>query len=336
MITDINSRSECTLRDGTDKLNIFTAPMSTVVSLENMDIFNENGIIPILPRNIDYDIRLQWLTNKEPKYNYGVAFSLTEINDLFDYYVDNNLIKNNIFICIDIANGHMKSLYEKVKRLKSISRNIKIMIGNIANPETYEIACLAGVDYCRVGIGSGTMCLTSSNTGIHVPLASLIWDMADIKENFLRKDEFATKIVADGGIKNYSDVIKYHYIGADYVMIGTIFAQCDESPGEITIIDGIFPKYKSKMIYGMASKRGQIDLFKGKNKSDDEISSYKTAEGKEEMLEIKYNIPGWTQNMRDYLKSAMSYTGIRRLEDFIGDKKLVRFLTPYAAIGFNK
>lgn len=283
IISNINSRSECNpYKDS--YLPIFTAPMSTVVDLENILVFNRNHIIPILPRNIDIGIRLI------NSLVYWSAFSLQEFEKYFCIKLD-----NQYNVLIDIANGHMYKLYKLVEKAKSLNPQLKIMVGNIANPDTYIACNNAGVDFVRVGIGAGNGCITSSNTAIHYPMASLVYKCWKIKEQL----QGTTKIIADGGIRNYSDVIKALALGADYVMIGSLFAQCKESAGEKT--NGMVN------FYGMASKEGQCDLNGNKTK---------TAEGIVKQLPVKYTLRQWSTNMADYLKSAMSYCNIRDIQDF--------------------
>ena len=247
IISDINSRSECNpfVDDINNLLPIFTAPMASVVNEDNLDIFLKNGIIPIVPRNIDIE-RRKYLINEQR----WVALSLKEFEDLFitnsqDRQGDSN---THYFICVDIANGHMNSLYTKCAMTKELSNKLgyklTIMTGNIANPDTYKWICnfnirykMKVIDFIRVGIGGGSGCITTSNVSTHYPQASLIDECYNIKKQLLLETEdedILPKIIADGGIRNYDHVIKALALGADYVMIGSLFAQCIESAGEKT------------------------------------------------------------------------------------------------------
>lgn len=304
-ISTIKHRSECNpFYD--EMLPIFTAPMSAVIDDRNYNIFKDNKVIPIIPRNINIFIRKELLIKGE-----WVALGLEEFHNLFIREpLDNNLPYK---VCIDIANGHMKSLLDLVKKVKKTFHNITIMTGNIANPETIEYYIEAGVDYVRLGIGTGEACITSSNVGIHYPIASLIDETVQRQKVYLYNHPKynPVKLIADGGIRNYSDVIKALALGADYVMIGGLFAQCEESCGEI------IEKAGNKLyhqFYGMASAKGQIDLQGKKTK---------TSEGICKEIEITTTLPQWTSNMIAYIRSAMSYVGAVDLKSFINTSCIV-------------
>lgn len=336
-ISTIKSRSEIKI----DSFNIFTAPMSTVVNENNLDLWIKNKIIPIIPRNISLEKRTEYI-----KKGYWVAIGLKEAEDLFikeKIDISENIRYN---ICIDIANGHMEYLYDLCYNIKKnffdlgYINNISIMTGNIANPDTYEYLCGINkchffelnkcniVDYIRVSIGSGSGCLTSSNLGIHYPIASLIDKCYQLKYGF--GDFCCPKIIADGGIKNYDNIIKAFALGADYVMIGGLFAGFFESAAEFVDENECYYakkdnasenakreciEYKQpyKKFYGMSTKYAQKLIGK----------SNKTSEGKLKNIKVKYTIKQWSDNMDSYLRSALSYCGCHSLEEFIGNINLI-------------
>lgn len=160
-VSYVEHRSECNpfksvniLGGEKSMLPIFTAPMSTVVDDENADLFIKNSIIPIVPRNIPIEKRIEMLCN-----GYWVALSMTEFET---YLTDKDIVYTNpIHTLIDVANGHMEKIFQVSKKAKEIHKNIEIMAGNIANPATYEKYCEAGIDYVRVGIGGGSGCIVS-------------------------------------------------------------------------------------------------------------------------------------------------------------------------------
>lgn len=135
-------------------LPIFTAPMSSIVNEDNISTYLLNHINVVIPRNINIKERIRWMV----EFNCFAAMSMQEARK---YLLETpTVIKANkkMHLCIDVANGHMQSLYDLVKELKARYKNLVIMTGNIANPETIEYAINAGVDYIRIGIGTGAGC----------------------------------------------------------------------------------------------------------------------------------------------------------------------------------
>jgi len=332
-ITTVEHRTDCNpfLDDG--MLPIFTAPMSSVVNEENFNLFEENKINAILPRSYSFEKRKEYALNGK-----WAAFSLQEFENNF-LTPPQEGTKTTPKVLIDIANGHMQKLYDLVRESKNNwSNNITIMIGNIANPLTYKEVVECGADFVRVSIGSGAGCITSTQTSIHYPLASLVQETYLIKRQISEEMgvgmDTLPKIIADGGVRNYSDVIKALALGADYVMVGSLLSALVESAGKtffgdkevlplsrhkITVNDGVFTildkktgklyanEKLTKCFYGMASKQGQIDMFGKKEK---------TAEGVMKYINVTTTINKWVENMIAYMQSAMSYVNIFRVSDF--------------------
>jgi GMP reductase len=293
VVSEIESRSECnpTCFDITRKkkgfLPIITAPMSCVIDENNFKEYDELGISVILPRTVSSKLRIEMMTK------FFCAFSIKETEDILEFPVPAKSVRYHILI--DVANGHMKKQVELCRKLKEkFGTNAVVMVGNIANPETYKEYENVGADFIRIGIGGGSGCLSSTQTGVHYPLASLIDDIKKLKT------VDTCKIIADGGISNYSDIIKCIALGADYVMCGKIFTKAAKS-GE-TIGENV-------SYYGMSTKKAQQLMGK-------KITELKTSEGKEIILKKEYTLKGWVENMYDYLCSAMSYCNSRNLETF--------------------
>ena len=342
IVSSISSRKEC--NPYYDKmLPIFTAPMDSIVNEQNINEWIDNSITPIVPRNIEFQKRLDY-TYK----GYWVAYSLSEFINVFcqdkAYFTEeNNLYIPEVKVVIDIANGHMQKIFDVCKKAKEVAKennyHLVIMAGNIANPDTYYEYCKADVDYVRCGIGGGSGCLTSSNVGVHYGLASLILECRNIKEQLIKTGNLNyTKIIADGGIKGYRDAIIALACGADYVMIGGIFASFLESASPIIglkyLEDGgillndkhiSFTKEDLKVeenkrdliknytllkdFHGMSTKEAQLSI-------NPNIVNLKTSEGKCFTQTVEYTMEQWVNNFEDYLKSAMSYTDCLTLEEF--------------------
>jgi IMP dehydrogenase/GMP reductase len=324
-LSSISSRKEV---DPTysGKLPIFTAPMDKVIDETNVNQFVENNINVCLPRHVKYEV----VKNEDYFYSYG----LDEIIEILDK--KSQLPKR---ILIDVANGHMQKLYDTAKKIKqTYGDKIELMIGNIANPDTYKKYCEIGVDYIRVGIGGGSACTTSANVSIHYPMASLISECAYFKSIY----DKPTKIVADGGFRNFSDIIKALALGADYVMLGGIFNKCLDSCGETFMKDSQSQYYQVDFLKAMNAFDAGVDVYKYyRGMSTKEVqkswnrSELKTGEGITKYNKVEYTLEGWCENFTDYLKSAMSYCDSRNLNEFIGEVRY-EIISQNSFMRFNK
>lgn len=302
--TDINSRSE-TIPYRLDYLPLITAPMDTVISGENCHIFRKNKIVCCLPRNTQCLVGFK-------------SYSISQIKEI----VDSGNVMSDYYL-IDVANGHMESIINLTKKIKELNPFVTLMVGNVANPKTYKVLSDAGADYVRIGIGNGGGCLTTQNTGVGYPMASLIKDCYDISLS-LKKPAY---IVADGGMQSYSDIIKALALGADYVMVGSIFNKALESSGDNYLWKKIkvnchiaeyayklgIPVYKK--FRGMSTKEVQKEWG---------VKNIKTSEGVIRYRKVEYTLAQWCENFEHYLRSAMSYTNSRTLNDFIGKVDIIK------------
>lgn len=324
-VSTIKSRGEITPYNKEMYLPIMVSPMDTVVDEKNYRLF-ESSLIPVcMPRgHKDYSGTFK-------------SISLDEFETYVDWYITNESF-NDVKILVDIANGHIEKLHklcEKFVKNRKKKSHI-LMVGNVANPKTYKELAKIGVDYVRVGIGGGSGCLTSANTGVHYPMASLINECYQYK----KKGGYKTKIVADGGFRNYDDIIKAIMLGADYVMLGGILNKCLESCST-TKLSGIplstywstyiwynhkwMRKYLKKSFRGMSTKEVQKKWGR---------EFLKTSEGIVKTNPVEYTLEQWVENFTDYLKSAMSYTNSKTLKEF-RESEFV-FITENALKRYNK
>ena len=370
ILSTIEHRSECNpyCKDG--HLPLFTAPMDSVVSKGNFELFENNGIIPILPRTESLEDRLDYAFKSK-----WAAFSLQEFEKWFTDETSSKTYIYKIRVLIDIANGHIAKLYELVRKAKSIFGNaIEIMVGNIANPETYRVCVESHVDYVRCSIGTGSGCISSSNCSIHYPIASLISEIADIKREYIERGvdpENLPQIIADGGIRNYSDIIKSLALGSDYVMVGSVFSRMMESAAVKIMDRGIndkklhlrFPieryenlRYESGMWIGDYTDefvKKMVDSGRTVEKENHDIGpvyakfygmasragqiamkgkKVHTSEGIEKTLPVTYTIATWVENMTDYLQSAMSYTNSRTLDELKQAEVVIVSMNTYNSV----
>lgn len=254
--------------------------------------------------------------------------------------LNSELFSGSYRICIDIANGHMADLLDTIKAIKdTYGSKVIVMSGNIANPETYRKYVEVGCDFVRCSIGSGSRCTTSSNVAIHYGCFSLLREIFEIKKNM----RATCKIIADGGIKGYGDIQKA-LLYADYVMIGGLFNKAIDSGG--TPVYGrfywdffgekILNPFKTFLYYGKKVKKkdyervlrlikeGKVDVWKEYYGMSTKIAQskinpngvLKTGEGKVERQKVEYSIKQWATNEGDFLRSAMSYTNSKTLEEY--------------------
>jgi hypothetical protein len=334
-----------------NELPLMTAPMDTVVNTSNAHVFLNRGITVVLPRTVDYNTYYNYVF-KYPKNN---IFWSVGFEDLDNFY-DNNFkhFPKYANICIDTANGHMLRIIDYCREIKRLRPDIKIMVGNIANPETYSLyAKYDCVDYIRIGIGNGNGCLTTKQSGIGFPMASLISEVYEQKQEFIKNNDIDIKhqnsilktkpvktipaIVADGGMKDYADIIKALALGADYVMIGSIFNKALESCADNYLygikLNNKLAKYffdkgypVKKYFRGMSTKAAQKAMGK---------TEFKTSEGIVRFRKVEYHLDGWVNNFNHYLRNAMSYTNSKKINDFIGNIEICE-ISKSAYDRFNK
>lgn len=326
-ISNIESRKEISITLHNGMLPLFTAPMDTVISIDNADVFHNIGINCCLPRGGKISNHTDYLF-----YSYG-------LDEIISIVESNGFLPKRVLI--DVANGHMKKLFDIAKKIKMSYKEVELMVGNIANPETYRKYCEIGVDWIRVGIGGGSACTTSANVAVHYPMASLIYECGLIAKEFNEVNIPATKIIADGGFRNFSDIIKAIGLGADAVMVGGIlnkalesiskcFIKVDDKFIEIDSEDALSRFKRGEEIYkyyrGMSTKEVQRSWNKKELKTGEGITKYN---------KVEYTIGSWVENFSDYLKSNMSYCGYSDIQHFKGNAHFVQ-ISENAYRRFNK
>ena len=341
--SEINSREECNPHAAFFynckpyynylTLPLMAAPMDTVVSVDNYYCYVHNEIIPCIPRGQH--------KSSDTAQNYFQSFGLCDIEKQLEQEKNSTLRKIDIYgfynyenILIDIANGNMSKLIPIIREIKSRFPGTNIMIGNIANPETFVLLAQAGADYVRCSIGTGAGCTTAANVAINYPMGSLI---SECYRKKVQHDLWDTKIVADGGMRNYSDIIKVLALGADFVMIGNLFNKAIESAG-FNYLYGIKIDYNLAKIlwkYGFPVKKKYRGMSTKAVQRSWGKTKLVTAEGITKYQKVEYTLEQWTENFRDYLKSAMSYTNSKTLVDFIGHVETC-LITKSAYDRFNK
>jgi IMP dehydrogenase/GMP reductase len=334
---------------GRDTYPIFVSPMAAVTDEKNYKTWIKNKVTPVVPRSVQGRLSIDERLNiaKET----FVSFSLSEVELLFNEDKFKKMSDDDVFyICIDIAHGTLSSLYNICRNIKEkYGDGVIIMTGNIANPSAYIEYCRAGIDYVRCSVGTGSRCTSSCAVSIHYPMATLLDEINSLRNRMntemlceINKTFKITKVIADGGIGWYDDIQKALVLGADYVMIGKLFAECEEACGEIgwatsmesfakgdylddkgmkrLIKDydnygGLFipnaehhpSEFKRYRMYSGMSHRSMQKITGGNGE--------KVSEGICKPVEVKYSVKHWITNMDSYLRSCMTYTDSRTLDD---------------------
>lgn len=223
------------------------------------------------------------------------------------------LVKAGIdVIVVDSAHGHHINIAETVKKLRSQYPELPIIAGNVATGDGTRELIKAGASMVKVGIGPGSICTTRVIAGIGVPQITAIYDCAQAAA------EFGVPIIADGGIKYSGDVVKAIAAGASAVMIGSLFAGTDESPGESEIFQG----RKFKVYRGMGSlgamKEGSKDRYFQENESK------LVPEGIEGRVAYKGPMADTVYQLVGGLRSGMGYCGARNIQELIHDTQFIR------------
>ncbi len=237
------------------------------------------------------------------------ANTLERVRTLVDAGVD--------VVAVDTAHGHSKAVLDMVKSIKRLYPDLQVIAGNVATPEAVRDLVEAGADCVKVGIGPGSICTTRIVAGVGMPQLTAIMNCAEeaAKTN--------TPIIADGGVKYSGDIAKALAAGADSVMIGSIFAGTDESPGEIILYEGRkFKTYRGMGSLGaMSEPEGSSDRYFQDASSE---SKKYVPEGIEGRIPAKGSLDEVVYQLIGGLKSSMGYCGVTCIEELKTNTRFVR------------
>ena len=209
-------------------------------------------------------------------------------------------------IVLDSAHGHSRGIIDSVKAIKAKYPKLEIIAGNVATAGATKALCEAGADAIKVGIGPGSICTTRIVSGVGVPQISAIDECA------LEADRFGVPVIADGGIKYSGDIAKALAAGASSVMIGSLLAGTDESPGELFTYQG--RQYKAYRGMGSlgAMQKGSSDRYFQQGTAQDKL----VPEGIEGRVPYVGSIKNVIHQLLGGLRSSMGYVGAKDLLDF--------------------
>jgi len=226
-------------------------------------------------------------------------------------------------IVIDTAHGHTEGVVVKLKEVKAKFPELDVIVGNIATPEAALFLVKAGADAVKVGIGPGSICTTRIIAGVGVPQLSAINDVAAALEGT------GVPVIADGGIRYTGDIVKAIAAGADTVMVGSMFAGVEESPGDTIIFEG--RKFKSYRGMGSleAMQKGSKDRYF--QDAEDDVKKL-VPEGVEGRVPYKGLLAAVIHQLIGGLKSSMGYTGSKDIATMRTEPTFVQI----TGAGFNE
>ena len=312
-VSDIHSRDEIdlttTIGNHKFRLPIISSPMDTVTETQMALSMFERGGLGVIHRynssKEQCDIIREIAATMEETSNSNISNISAAIGTSSDFENRVRFLYEcgvRIF-CIDVAHGHHVLVEKAIKTLRDVfGDSITIIAGNVATAHAFEDLSTWGADAIRVGIGGGSICSTRIQTGHGVPTLQSIFDCRDAGD---------ADLIADGGVKTPGDIVKCLGAGADAVMLGSMLAGTEETPGQVFQSND---NKRYKVYRGMASPEAQI-AWRGQARSLEGISTTVPYKGPvaDVLTKIERNI-----------KSGLSYTGARNLGEFRAKAKFIK------------
>ncbi|MBD1139066.1 IMP dehydrogenase [Pelagibacterales bacterium SAG-MED46] len=285
------------------KIPLLSSAMDTVTESKMAIAIAKAGGIGVIHRNLDVKVQVSEIKKvKKQKLLVGAAVGAGPN----EFLRAKSILKEGIdLIVVDTAHGHTKKVAEIIKFIKKMkNKKTALCAGNIATPEAAKFLIKLGVDIIKIGIGPGSICTTRLVAGIGVPQLSAILSV----RNGLKNKNI--KIIADGGIKYSGDLAKAFAAGADAIMIGSLFAGTDETPGKLIKKNGkLFKSFRGMGSVGAMNKGSADRYFQIKQK---DTSKY-VPEGVEGFVKYKGNVGSIIFKLIGGLKSSMGYLGSKNI-----------------------
>jgi len=290
---------------------VIAANMDTTGTFEIADSLKKEKMLTAIHKFYSLDDWAKAIKSNQIELEHcAVTFGVEEAESAEEFF--NFLKKNNLdkpkFICLDVANGYTELFLDLVKRIRENFTN-PLIAGNVVTGEMTEALILSGADIVKIGIGPGSVCTTRTVTGVGYPQLSAIIECADAAHGL------RGHVISDGGCSTPGDVAKAFGAGADFVMLGGMFAGHEESGGELIEKDG----KKYKQFYGMSSDTA-MERYYG------DIKNYRASEGETISLEYKGPLDKTIQQILGGLRSAATYVGAKDIKDL---PKCTTFILKY-------
>ena len=310
------------IADVMTKENLVTAPVGTTLSeaqeilrrhkIEKLPIVDEQGYLKGLITIKDIEKAIQYpnsARDKNGRLLVGAAIGATpdvleRVSELVKAQVD--------VLALDSAHGHNSNVIETVKKVKAAFPDVQLIAGNVATADATRALIEAGADCVKVGIGPGSICTTRVVAGIGVPQITAVYDAACAAQ------KYGIPIIADGGIKYSGDIVKALAAGASVVMVGSLVAGCEESPGNTEIYQGRqFKVYRGMGSLGAMDKGSTDRYFQSDAKK-------LVPEGVEGRVPYKGPLSASVYPMLGGLRAGMGYTGCSTIAELHEKAQFVR------------
>jgi IMP dehydrogenase len=295
------------------KVPFISSAMDTVTESKMAIAIAKEGGLGIIHRNLDIKNQSREIKKvKNKKYLVGAAIGTNKE----DFDRARSLVSHGVdLIVIDTAHGHSEKVLRTLTNIKKIIKKVPICVGNIATGEAAKKLYNSGADIIKVGIGPGSICTTRMVAGVGVPQISAIMEV----KKALNKKKI--KIISDGGIKFSGDIAKALAAGADAIMMGSIFAGTEESPGKKFKFNGkIYKQYRGMGSIGAMSAGSANRYFQKKFKDKSKF----VPEGVEGRVEYKGKVSNIIYQLQGGLRSSMGYIGAKNLEEINKKAKFIK------------
>ncbi len=287
---------------------VIAANMDTVGTFEMAEALAQHLMLTAVHKHYSVEQWNAWLAS-QPETIYDHVMVSTGTSQA-DFEKLNAIVETNPklrFICIDVANGYQQSFVDFVRKVREAHPTRVIVAGNVVTGEMVEELIISGADIVKVGIGPGSVCTTRVKTGVGYPQLSAVIECADAAHGL------GGQIVSDGGCTCPGDVAKAFGGGADFVMIGGMFAGHEEAGGEVIEKDG----KKMMQFYGMSSDTTM-------NKHSGGVATYRASEGKTVLVPYRGPVENTVQDVLGGVRSTCTYVGAAKLKELTKRTTFIR------------
>lgn len=287
---------------------VLAANMDTVGTFEMAEVLSTQKMFTTIHKHYSVD---EWKVFAEKSDetvfdNIAVSSGISD-NDFAKLRTIVDEIPQVKYICIDVANGYSQYFVDYIRKVREHYPHHTIMAGNVVTGEMVEELIITGADIVKVGIGPGSVCTTRKKAGVGYPQLSAVLECADAAHGL------NGHVISDGGCTNPGDVAKAFGAGADFVMVGGLFAGHDQSGGELIEKEG----RKYKLFYGMSSDTAM-------KKHHGSVAEYRASEGKTITIPYRGDVMNTVQDILGGIRSACTYTGSKHLKELAKRATFVR------------